>query len=141
MSDFLRIKEIVPLVQEQVECGGRFYLIPKGKSMLPTIKEGIDTVVLEKATSLKKGDILLYKRKNGQYVLHRLLKIKDGNLTMCGDAQLNLESDITERDVVAKVTEIIKQDKSILASSLKFKLSFKLITAKRILKKLYKKHP
>ncbi len=143
MSDFLSIQEIVPLIEEQVENGGCFYLVPKGKSMLPTIKEGIDTVVLERATSLKRGDILLYRRKNGQYVLHRLVKIKNGNLTMCGDAQLDFEFNITEDDIIAMVTEIIRNGKSTKISSTKFKLCFKYICAKRKLKafllKSYKK--
>jgi hypothetical protein len=116
----LNINEILPLVEEQVKVGGYFYLIPKGVSMLPTIKGDADTVTLEAPDSLKSGDIVLYKRENGQVVLHRIVKIIGDELTLCGDAQMDFELGIKADDVVARVREIKKGERIIERDSFAF---------------------
>jgi hypothetical protein len=116
----LNINEILPLVEEQVKVGGYFYLIPKGVSMLPTIKGDVDTVTLEAPDSLKSGDIVLYKRENGQVVLHRIVKIIGDELTLCGDAQMDFELGIKADDVVARVREIKKGERIIERGSFAF---------------------
>ncbi|MBQ5800338.1 MAG: S24/S26 family peptidase [Clostridia bacterium] len=120
MSLPLNINEILPLVEEQVKVGGYFYLIPKGVSMLPTIKGDADTVTLEAPDSLKSGDIVLYKRENGQVVLHRIVKIIGDELTLCGDAQMDFELGIKADDVVARVREIKKGERIIERGSFAF---------------------
>ena len=51
----------------------------KGTSMNPMLKSGRDKAYIEKVTKpLKKGDIALYKRLTGEYVLHRVIKAKKG---------------------------------------------------------------
>ena len=120
MSLPLNINEILPLVEEQVKVGGYFYLIPKGVSMLPTIKGDVDTVTLEAPDSLKSGDIVLYKRENGQVVLHRIVKIIGDELTLCGDAQMDFELGIKADDVVARVREIKKGERIIERGSFAF---------------------
>ena len=48
-----------------------------GTSMLPLIKEGVNTVKITKINAkLKRGDVLLFKRDDGSYVLHRLVRVK-----------------------------------------------------------------
>ena len=122
MPEYLEMNEIAPLISEAVKNGGCFYLSPKGKSMLPTIREGKDQVVLEEFVSFKKGDILLYRRKNGQFVLHRLVGFKNGKPIMCGDAQFALEYGISEDDIIARVSSIVRNKKQINVGSLSFKV-------------------
>ena len=122
MTECLELNEVAPLISEAVKNGGCFYLSPRGKSMLPTIREGKDTVVLEEFVSFKKGDILLYRRKNGQFVLHRLVGFKDGKPIMCGDAQFAPEYGISKDDIIARVSNIIRNKKQINVGSLSFKV-------------------
>lgn len=63
-----------------------------GCSMVPFLHHG-DTVYLNLVDSpLKRGDILLYRRENGRYILHRLWRVnRDGSLVLVGDAQQELE--------------------------------------------------
>ena len=63
-----------------------------GSSMVPFLHDG-DTVYLNAAPEkLKKGDVVLYTRSNGDYVLHRIRKVhKDGSFVLVGDAQQLLE--------------------------------------------------
>ena len=122
MPERLKSDEIASLVSEAVKGGGCFYLSPRGKSMRPTIREGKDKVVLVEFVSFKKGDILLYRRKNGQIVLHRLVGFKCGECAMCGDAQFALEYGITKEDIIARVAEIVRKGKHINVESPAFKL-------------------
>ncbi len=121
MLERLKSDEIAPLISEAVKDGGCFYLSPRGKSMHPTIREERDKVALVEFVSFKKGDILLYRRKNGQVVLHRLVGFKRGEPVMCGDAQFSLEYGITKEDIIARVSEIVRKEKLINVDSASFK--------------------
>ena len=76
-----------------------------GGSMVPFLHSG-DMAYLDLPDSpLKKGDIVLYTRQSGRYILHRIKKVnKDGSFVMVGDAQQELEL-IPRRDMIhARVT-------------------------------------
>ena len=61
----------------------------------------------------RRGDMLLYQRSSGQYVLHRVWKAeKDGTFTMVGDAQTELEHGIREEQIIAIVTSVVRKGKS-----------------------------
>ena len=54
--------------------GEQVPLVITGNSMYPFLRHGRDTVYLQKVQRpLKKGDMVLYRRKNGQYILHRIV--------------------------------------------------------------------
>lgn len=78
------------LIKEAISSDGEFRLYPRGTSMMPLLREGIDSVLLKKPEGVSKNDIVLYKRSNGQFVLHRVIKIKNGEYVMCGDNQFRL---------------------------------------------------
>jgi len=99
------LKELWPIMQEQILAGKKARFGPKGTSMLPLIRQGIDTVVLEKAPDkLKKYDLPLYLRENGQFVLHRVVgENKDGYI-MCGDNQCVREYAVKHSQILALAT-------------------------------------
>ena len=102
----LPMSEMVGLIEEVISGDGEFRLYPRGTSMLPLIRQGKDSVILVKPGLLSIGDIILYRRKNGQFVLHRIVKMKGDNLVICGDNQVSLEYGITVSDVIAKVKAV-----------------------------------
>ena len=53
-----------------IEKQGFFICTPVGTSMNPLLYERQDTVKLVKADKVQKYDVILYKRKSGEYVLH-----------------------------------------------------------------------
>ena len=83
--------------------GGEFRLYPKGTSMLPLLRQGIDSVVLVSADSVSVNDMVLYRRDDGQFVLHRIIKINGDELVMCGDNQYELEYGIRKEHILARV--------------------------------------
>ena len=96
----------------------------KGTSMNPLLKSGRDKAYIEKVTKpLKKGDIALYKRENGEYILHRVIKVKKGVYTFCGDNHFILEPNVTDSQILGVCTGYFKGDKFILfEKSFKYKL-------------------
>lgn len=87
-------------------------LIISGNSMSPFLIHGRDTVFLSRLTrSARRGDMLLYQRTNGSYVLHRVYAVTAEVYTMVGDAQTVLEKGIRPEQVIAIVTKVIRKGK------------------------------
>lgn len=64
----------------------------QGVSMRPFLRNGDFAYLVPLTPKVKKGDILLFQRKNNRYILHRVYKIKkDGSLLLLGDSQLEPE--------------------------------------------------
>ena len=59
----------------------------KGVSMMPLLKEGRDlfTLVPKGADRCKKYDVVLYKNRKEQYVLHRIVKVRPEDYVILGD--------------------------------------------------------
>ena len=110
----VHLSEIWGLMQEQIENGGEVKFSPKGISMLPLIKEGRDSVILKKAPDhLKKYDVVLYRRANGDFVLHRVVGVKKDCYIMCGDNQYSYEKNVSKDSILAIMTGLWQGDKYI----------------------------
>ena len=83
MSDPIYISEYDNLIREVLASGGEFRLYPHGTSMLPLIRQGIDSVALRTLNRPpQKLDILFYKRQDGSYILHRVKEVTTEGLIL-----------------------------------------------------------
>lgn len=98
----------LPEVARMVADGMSVTLRGKGNSMFPFIKGGRDSVVLQKAASLRKGDIVLAKTTDERFVLHRIIGIEEDHITLMGDGNLIGTEQSTKKDVLAKAVKIIR---------------------------------
>lgn len=97
-------------------------VIISGNSMAPFLKHGRDKVFLSRIIDTpKRGDIVLFRRRSGAYVLHRVYKIKNETITMLGDAQTALEPNIPLENAVAIVNCVIRNEKKLTDSALTWK--------------------
>ena len=117
------IETLIPVIRMQLETGGRAPLVVTGISMHPTLRHGRDLVELVPLTrSLKRGDLILYQRTNGRYVLHRIVsKPADGKFICSGDNQWKPE-DVSENQVIALVDTYVRDGKRIPVERLSCKL-------------------
>lgn len=70
----------------ELERSGFYLSVPKGNSMLPMLRNGLDTVKIEKIKARpKRYDLVLYIRGEEQGVIHRVLREKDGGFIIAGD--------------------------------------------------------
>ncbi len=87
--------------KQKIDEIGFCIVTPTGNSMLPLIEEGKDTVKIVPVTvPLKKYDVILYRRPNGKYVLHRIVKITKKGYVLCGDNQVGLEKYVKDGWVI-----------------------------------------
>ena len=87
-------------------------LVISGSSMYPFLHHRRDTVYLAKITEpLKRGDMILYQRGSGQYVLHRIIRVGQGTYDLLGDRQTVIEPGIPENRVLAVVTAVRRDGK------------------------------
>ena len=94
-----------------------------GSSMVPFFREG-DTVYLDSVPpKLHVGDIVLYTRASGDYILHRIVSVSsNGRFTILGDAQLmkNAEN-VSGKCIKAIVTSACRSGKHQTSSSFSWK--------------------
>ena len=128
--------------EEEIERTGKLVYTNVGDSMMPLIKQGRDLLIIEKPDGrLKRYDIPLYKRDSGQYVLHRVMKIKkDGSYVMCGDNRSQLEYGITDRHIIGILTDIIRNGQTIPVTIPKRTLWFRSVRYRKAVFRLKKKH-
>jgi len=122
MYNVIKVKaaEIFPVVQEIFKNeNSRVSIIITGNSMLPFLREGIDSVELVKPdfAKLRKLDIVLIQRKNGVYILHRLYKKKKDCFYMVGDNQVFIEGPLYPDQLIGVVDTIIRNGKRIPSRS------------------------
>ena len=84
-----------------------------GDSMYPLIKPRDLLVIKRPEHPLKRLDIPLYKRDNGQYVLHRIIKVRENDYLICGDNRVGIESGITDKHIIGVLTDIIRDGETI----------------------------
>ncbi|MBQ7365244.1 MAG: S24/S26 family peptidase [Clostridia bacterium] len=97
--------------EEVVKRNGTLVFTPGGTSMQPLLRHHENPVVLVPVEGrLKKGDVPFYKRENGQYVLHRILKVRKDSYDCCGDNQTELEKGVTDSMIFAKMIGFYRGD-------------------------------
>ncbi len=95
----------------------------KGSSMVPFFREG-DTVYLDSVPpKLHVGDIVLYTRVAGDYILHRIVSVSsNGRFTILGDAQLMKSAEnVSGKCIKAIVTSACRSGKHQTSSSFSWK--------------------
>lgn len=113
------------LIREVFAGGGVFRFYPTGVSMLPMLREHRDSVLLvdPSVRPVRKRDVILYQRADGQVVLHRVIgRDKLGNLTLCGDHQTVPERGIRPEQVLGVLTEFTRGERRISVRSRRYRL-------------------
>lgn len=105
-------EEWVAQLPELLEVTQQVPLTVSGSSMVPFLVHGRDVVYLSKISCpLKRGDIILYQRKSGRCVLHRICRVEQDSYCLVGDAQGEIEKGIRREQVLALVTAVRRKGK------------------------------
>ena len=141
MNNRYFVAELEPIIREVTESGGEFELYPRGTSMLPLIVEGRDSVMLVKpAGDIARGDIVLYRRDSGKFVLHRVIRVDGDSFTMCGDNQITQETGIRREQIIAVVASLKIDGRTVSCESKKYRrfvARWLCIPYRRVMLKLY----
>lgn len=109
---------------EEILAGeGRLIYSNVGDSMLPLIRQRRDLVVIECVSGrLGKYDVPLYRRDSGQYVLHRILKVRENDYVLCGDNRWHRETGVTDRHILGVLTAMIRDGKELAVTDWRYRL-------------------
>ncbi len=116
--------ELIPMIEDSFRNGLTVTLPITGSSMRPLLWHKRDSVVLSPCDpcALKRGDVPLYRRENGQYVLHRILRVDADTVTLVGDAQTEPEIGVPKDAVCAVMTGFIRKGKAVDCRSKRYRL-------------------
>lgn len=120
MEDSLKIPNI-DLLEECIALldeGKTVLLKAKGGSMRPFIRDG-EKIILQKAETYRRGDIVLARTDDGTTVLHRIIAIEDGTATLMGDRNLRKKEKCPAAGIKGKVISISGKRGTRLTSSWK----------------------
>ncbi|MBP5494502.1 MAG: S24/S26 family peptidase [Lachnospiraceae bacterium] len=108
--------------------GKSVQLHPQGYSMYPLIVPERDEVIISplKDHKIKRGDVLLYRRKNDKLILHRVYKIKDDKVYFVGDNESVVEGPLDISQVHGIMNAFYHKGKKIKANNFFYFLSWQL---------------
>ena len=111
-----------PLIEATIASGSSVNLKISGYSMYPLVVSRRDSVLLVKADSIKVGDVPLYKRSDGSYILHRIVGKKHGAFVTMGDYETKKEYPVNPEQIVAKAAGFYRKEKFIDCKSAFYRL-------------------
>lgn len=119
----IQLEDVIEIIKEKLSSGGTVTFTPHGTSMFPMLRSGEDVVVLKKPDGrLNYLDVALYRRSNGDFVLHRVVGFdKDGKYIFCGDNQFVKERGIADDAVIGVVTAFYRKGKHYTDNSLSYR--------------------
>ena len=107
-------REYVSVLRELAEEGKVVSMQIAGSSMSPFLAHGRDYIYFTKPDrELRAGDMVFYQRRNGQYVMHRIYKVKPDGYYIVGDAQTEIEGPVSRDQIFALITKVKRKDRII----------------------------
>ena len=106
-----KLADLLPAMQKCLEKGQQVQFVTHGTSMRPMLGNGTDVVILSSLPEkLKKYDLPLYRRDDGQFVLHRIVKVGQ-TYTCVGDNQFQLEEGVRPDQMIAVTVGFVRKGK------------------------------
>lgn len=117
-------------LEQELARSGRLIYVTKGYSMRPFIRSGQDLVEIHPRgpERLRKYDVVLYRR-GAEYVLHRIVAVRDRDYVICGDNCVELEKGITDSQIIGVLTGIVRDGKKLDIHSRGYRLRVRLWVA------------
>ena len=110
------------IVESELSRNGSFASVTKGVSMRPLFSTCRDMIVVKPlASPPKKYDVVLYRGAGGEYILHRIIKVRDDLYIIRGDNTYSKEY-VPKDAVIGVLTSFNRKGKSGSPASFSFKL-------------------
>ncbi len=110
-------------MKEVLDAGGEISFVAAGFSMLPMLRNRMDTVILRKpGRKLKKNDVAFFIRSDGVFVLHRVIGEDSDGYLIRGDNLNNIDRGVKDSQILAVMTGYIKDGKKTNCTDFGYKL-------------------
>ena len=103
MTDEVIIQEAIRLVRSGVSV-----TFPvKGRSMIPFIFGGRESVILQKPENIKRWQVVMAEVGYNRYVVHRIIRIDPDHITLMGDGNIRGTECCLPQNVLAIATHVV----------------------------------
>ncbi len=141
-TKMVNTRKYVSVLRELTDQGETVSLRIAGNSMSPFLVHGRDWICFEKPTRpLARGDMVLYERLNGQFVMHRICRVDQGEYYLIGDAQREIEGPIQREQIFGLVTKVQRKGRWIQAGDFWWeffaRVWIRVIPMRRVLCRMY----
>lgn len=100
------------MLRELTEEGREVSVPVAGNSMSPFLIHERDVLCFRKPErALKKGDMVFYQRTSGQYIMHRIIRVRPEGYYIAGDAQDQIEGPVAGEQIFAVITKVRRKDR------------------------------
>ena len=135
-------REYVSVLREIAEEGKVVSMLIAGGSMAPFLCHNRDYIYSTKPErELRRGDMVFYQRDSGQYVMHRIYRVKHEGYYMVGDAQTQIEGPLRRDQIFAVITQVKRDGKMIRPGDFWWEffehIWIRIVPARRIVTALY----
>ncbi len=113
---------LYPLIEPIISRGDTVKMKVTGYSMYPLVSSRRDSVLLGKADKLRVGDVSLFQRSDGSFILHRIVGQQDGAFYFCGDYETKKEYPVYPSQIVAVAKGFYRNERFIPCDSFLYKL-------------------
>lgn len=99
-------------IEKELERHGQFVCTNEGVSMMPLLRQHRDLMIIGKKPNyrLKKYDVPVFKRANGECVLHRILRVDEDSYVLCGDNQYQKEFGVTDDQIIGVLIGFVRDN-------------------------------
>ena len=104
-----------PDLEALLQDGNIIRIRPQGYSMYPLFIPGRDEALIESvsADTVRKNDVVLYRRDQSILVLHRICKITAEGFFMVGDNQSEIEGPLRADQIKGRLIAFVRNGKEI----------------------------
>lgn len=97
----------VSVLQDLIADGREVSLLISGSSMEPFLKHQRDYICFRAPDrELAAGDMVFYRRENGQYIMHRIYRVAEEGYYLVGDNQVEIEGPLDRSQIFALITKV-----------------------------------
>ena len=101
-------------LEQLIESMGAVTVHFNGSSMMPMLRDRRDLVVVEKiCRPLQLHDVPVYRMPSGKIIMHRIIKIKNGEYIIRGDNLVQKEYGITDDMIIGALKGFYRDKKYI----------------------------
>ena len=99
-------------IEELVEVGESFKIVVRGYSMLPLLGFGNDTIILRRVGTNEDitGRIAMFRNDNGRIVVHRIIGINSGIVSLRGDGNLYQVEQCRREEIIAVLESVVREN-------------------------------
>lgn len=118
------MEQLAPIITDLIESGSDVTITATGNSMRPLWYHKKNNVTLTACDpeQLKKGDVPLYRRADGRYVLHRIIRVHEDTFDLVGDGQYKVEYGLEKFRVMAVAKAFTKGNRTYTMKNIVYRL-------------------